>query len=92
MRESLRFGVKDPEFDGTSQDFSPKGISISSSKALPMNSDITIQFNGNMGNIRVNGKVIWVSSPPGVNSIMGVRFTSAGNEIINLYNKRARYS
>lgn len=57
-----------------------------------MNSDIAIQFNGNLGNIRVEGKVIWVSSPPGVNSIMGVRFTTASDELINLYNKKARYS
>ena len=84
--------MNEPEYDGVSQDLSPNGMSISSSKVLPMNSKITVQFNGNIGNIRVDGKIIWVSSPPGVDSIMGIRFTSTNDALLNIYNKRLRYS
>ena len=84
--------MNEPEYDGVSQDLSPNGMSISSRKVLPMNSNITVQFNGNIGNIRVDGKIIWVSSPPGVDSIMGIRFTSTNDALLNIYNKRLRYS
>ncbi len=91
LKENVRFGVNSPEHDGMSQDLSPKGMSISSQKTLPVNSSIIIRFNSSNGDITAEGKVIWVSSPPGINSIMGIRFTGTNDELVNLYNKRARY-
>jgi hypothetical protein len=92
IREKLKFGQDSPIHDGYSRNFSPDGMSIVSEKGLPPNSNIKIKIGRATGDpIGIEGKVIWVSNPPGVNTLMGIKFTNFSDELLRLYKARSRY-
>jgi len=92
IKEKLKFGEDTPIHDGYSRNLSPDGMSISAEKGLPTNSNITIKINRATGDpIDVEGKVIWVSNPPGMHTLMGVKFTNSSEEVLRLYKSRSRY-
>ncbi|NIT14596.1 MAG: hypothetical protein GTN99_10255, partial [Candidatus Dadabacteria bacterium] len=82
----------EPDTDGYSRNLSPEGMSIVSEKGLPTNSKICIQILcSSTAPIYIEGKVIWLSNPPGVNSLMGIKFTDSNDEILKIYKSRSRY-
>ncbi len=92
IRVNLKFGQDNLEHEGVSRNLSPDGMSIVSDKALPPNSNIKIQIHQSNGHdISVEGKVVWVSTPPGMNSMMGIKFINPNQELLNIYQSRSRY-
>ena len=92
IKEKLKFGEDTPIHDGYSRNLSPEGISIVSEKGLPPNSNIKIKIERGAGEpINVEGKVIWVSTPPGMNTLMGVKIADPSEQLLRLYKSRSRY-
>jgi len=92
IREKLKFGQDTPIHDGYSRNLSPDGMSIAAEKALPTNSNIKIMIDRATGDpIGIEGKVIWVSNPPGMHTLMGVKFTNSSEELLKIYKSRSRY-
>lgn len=92
IKEKLKFGEDTPIHDGYSRNLSPDGMTIAAEKGLPTNSNITIKIDRATGDlIGVEGKVIWVSNPPGMHTLMGVKFTNSSEELLMLYKSRSRY-
>ena len=40
--------------------------------------------------IDLEGKVIWSSNPPGVNKLIGIKFTSSNEDLLKVYRFRSR--
>jgi len=92
IKEKLKFGEDTPIHDGYSRNLSPDGMSRTAEKGLPPNSNITIKIDRATGDpIGVEGKIIWVSNPPGMHTLMGVKFTNSSEELLKLYKSRSRY-
>lgn len=88
------FGEDKPDQIGKSQNLSPAGICIISDRALPTHSKIVISINvkhvfsddnENWENITVYGKVVWVDTPPGIYSVMGVEFDQENEKLVRVY-------
>ena len=92
FKENLKFGEDTPIHNGSSRNLSPDGMSIASEKALPPNSKIKIKIDRPTGNpIDVEGKVVWVSNPPGMNTLMGIKFIDSSEQLLKIYKSRSRY-
>lgn len=92
IKEKLKFGLNEPNNDGYSRNLSPDGMSIVSEKSLPANSKIIIKILISSGDpIELEGIIIWVSNPPGANTLMGVKFTSSNDKLFKMYQSRSRY-
>jgi len=90
---TVKFGMDNPIHDGTSYDLSPKGMSIITDKVLPAKSNIIINIyvkhsttenNESWEDITVEGKVIWVLTPPGIFSKMGIKFNNLNEELFRI--------
>ncbi|NIP38602.1 MAG: PilZ domain-containing protein [Candidatus Dadabacteria bacterium] len=91
IKEKLKFGEDSPIHDGYSRNLSPDGMSIVSEYGLPANSSIKVRILRSSGDsIDLEGKVIWSSNPPGVNKLIGIKFTSSNEELISVYRFRSR--
>ena len=93
-KEKVKYGEDSPIYDGYSSNLSPGGISIATENGHPQpNSNIKIRIERAGGaSIDVEeGKVLWVSNPPGVHTLMGIKFTGEDEEILKLYNTCCRY-
>jgi len=92
--EKLKFGYDKPLHIGISDNLSPGGMNIISDKALVPLSNIIINIyvkhtttenDESWEDITVAGIVIWVLTPPGIYSKMGIRFKESYEELVRIY-------
>ena len=92
------FGEDKPVHNGKSENLSPGGMCIISDKVLPLKSNITININikhntaeniETWEDITVDGEVVWVDTPPGIYSKMGIKFKQHNDRLIQIYEAKA---
>ena len=98
IRENVMFGEDKPVHNGKSENLSPEGMCIISDKVLPPKSNIKININikhytaenkETWENITVDGEVVWVDTPPGIYSKMGIKFKQHNDRLIQIYEAKA---
>ncbi len=91
IKEKIKFGEDTPVHDGFTRNLSPDGMSIISEYGLDANSNIKVKILRSTGqSIDMEGKVIWSSNPPGVNKLIGIKFTSSNDDLLKVYRFRSR--
>jgi hypothetical protein len=89
VRAKVRFGNKTPINFGHTFNMSPFGLGITTTRTLPLNSNVTVNIYTNENNsnfISAKGRVAWTKhSIPGYPGKMGIKFDDPCHQLFNMY-------
>jgi PilZ domain. len=89
FRQRIKYGSTNLTFTGYTFNLSEGGIGITTNKVLPPKSRITMHIYMGNETLKIEGIVAWTSPVlPGIQSKMGVKFSSRTDDIRDIYQQR----